>query len=1473
MFSCNRCAKINIKLLVILILVVVAIGTSLFAAREVRRSILSKASLEEGDTAYKEKDWPAVCENYRAYLARNPDDVDILKKYSEACLNIRPIQAETITGAISAYRRVIQLEPTDDIAYEKLAMLYTGIGNFGELAYIAETKLTYDPNDRKAPLWLADALVRQHKIEEAQQTLEGFINELEILPEKQPEYIRACILMSDALIAGSSYDSKTKALEWLNKAITYDPESVEAHVYRARFYRTTPDIPGITTQERMVLAHKDLEVADKLEIKNPRLYLFLGAEWMHLGQLDRVAAQLQAAESFTPEQLDEHFFDINDWITKRFLLKAELTMRRGEVIEGVSLTDEVLTNLTEKGHRAQALPFAIELYIAGGKVSDARTCLDEYVDIVYTQDLPEVTKMRIAYLKALVANAEQRPYVVIDVLQPVLVNESARPEMWRLLAQAYSLTNQPRRAIGALERYLIYYPKDQGMTLLLAREYSKLTNWKKVYETALIAESLNPDNLVTKLLRIESSIYLAAAQGQKMDTESLQKISTELIQLRNLHPDQVGIRILQAVIAFALEQPEKAEKELKLAIEECKEPYRAEMLLANHYNRTERTDEAINVCQAACQNHPETAEPWIFLSNIHAAQADYDSARSYLKQGSDAIDNQQGKRSISIALAMLELSHGDRPTGINILNELAAQDENDIRVRSLLIGTREIQQDQVRVEKLLGELRAAEGERGLWWRLYQARLWLSSNDWRSKQQDITELLKYCIDSDPKWSAPVLLLVGMYERLEDLRRAEDTCRQALVQNPEAADITSKLLAILEQQGRFADAERILQQTETNPQLASAWNIRMALQAGDLSRAIDELKIRIVNDDRDVASRIQLARLIYQQTSDIEQAFRYLDEAEAITPASASLIVAKTSILKAEDRTQEALAILDDYVKKNNDFNAYWTRASYLSSIEGQFECAEQDFKKLTTFKERGSISYELLSNFYIFHGKLDEAIAAIDKGINEYPADIRLKRVMLRTLLLRGYAQDQQKAAEILANLEEQFPQDPELMKLRAQFMLKEPTAQSIQAAKEKLENVIKLEPTAVDAHLALIDIAMQERQYESGRDLAIRALGYNSDNPILLSARGRAELALENNQMAAELANLVLQEDPNNIDALNLLVNAATNSMDNSLLEKARAVIKSSIDKNSKDENLIILLTKLLVAMGTPQNAIPQLEAYCQSQEGGSSIAAHVTLADLYRMINDVVNAQRILERAETIDEKNQLVIHARLLLLASQNNFDELAGISSEYIAAENLNLNMLLTAASVLSSLDSVNLKKEGIKLFEHAVVLAPDLTGARLSLASACYQIGNADKAEKTYRELLEQFPNDIRVLNDLAWILQEHYHRYPEALELADKGLSFAPDNLHLLDTRGIILSNLPDRLNDAKSDFERLVELSNQDKRQQAKAYLQLGRICEKLEDLAQAKVYLEHALEIDREIDVFTPDERMEINNILQKSRLQAVNR
>jgi tetratricopeptide (TPR) repeat protein len=415
MLDRNRCAKINVKLLIILILVTVAIGISLVAARQVRRSIVSKMSLKAGTAAFESKDWPAACENFQEYLGRNPDDVEILKKYAKTRLSIQPLDAGNIVQAIAAYRRIVQLAPLDEATCDQLAALYIGIGNSEDLAYMARTRLERDPNDRKAPLWLAETLVRLNKPREARQILEAFIEKLGALSDKHDGYVRACVGMSDIEASDSSPEAKAKALEWLNKAVSYAPQSVEALAYRARCYRQMSELPGLNRNSQLALARKDLDAADGLGTNDPKVRYFLGEEWMAHGALDRAAAELQAVDKLRQETLEEHFFDINDWKVARSLFALELASRRQATREAATLADETLAMLKEERHRVRVLPAAIPIYIAVGKVSEARRCLDEYLDIVRPQQGTGESATRLARLKALVARAEGKPYVVITL--------------------------------------------------------------------------------------------------------------------------------------------------------------------------------------------------------------------------------------------------------------------------------------------------------------------------------------------------------------------------------------------------------------------------------------------------------------------------------------------------------------------------------------------------------------------------------------------------------------------------------------------------------------------------------------------------------------------------------------------------------------------------------------------------------------------------------------------------------------------------------------------------------------------------------------------------------------------------------------------------------------------------------------------------------------------------------------------------
>ncbi|NLF29430.1 MAG: hypothetical protein GX591_00930, partial [Planctomycetes bacterium] len=750
--------KVNVRLLLILVAVVVALGVAAVAARHVGRRILTERALSLGREALAREDWQEACKQLLDYLGRHPDDTEILLQYADACVMVRPLEWRNLQKAVGAYRLVIQLAPTESLPYERLAGLYAGLREYSELAYLAERRIQHAPDDLRARTWRAEALIGLRKFDEAGVVLDEIVAACEQDPTTRREYVQACYMKAGIAAETATDDGRRGAEAWLDRAVAYDPASAEALLYRAQFRRGNG---------RLDEARRDLEQADRLEIADIRLRLMLCDEWLAHDDLNRAAAQLDLASAVDAPTIRDCFLDVNDWLAARFVRTARLALAQGPQSPYAEDALAIMNGFQDRRHRLMALPYGIRLLLTAGQAAEAETHLTEFLGLLSTGEQSPASTADVAYLKAQVARAQERPYRVIEVLEPILVADSDRADLWKLIAEAYSRTDQTSRAVRGLLQYLRLRPRDPDMTLQLAKEYLKLRDWNRAFETARLAEPLDPTDIVLKLLRIEATIYLAVEQQEEIDHGRLDALAAELADLRAKHPDRVDVRILQSIIAVYRGDDDLAERELKLAIAECDETLRAEMQLARHYYRMKRMAEAIDVCRTACQRHSAIAEPWLSLAGLHVVEEDIDQARACLQEGLSHTENYWERREMTLRLAGLELLHGQRDAGVTLLRDLVADDPHEIRGRSMLLSLREVQTDAAWAAELIEGIRQAEGGTGLLWRMHQASLWLSQPDWRSRQQEIHDALDYCINHDPDWSIPVLLLAEMYHKLGQL----------------------------------------------------------------------------------------------------------------------------------------------------------------------------------------------------------------------------------------------------------------------------------------------------------------------------------------------------------------------------------------------------------------------------------------------------------------------------------------------------------------------------------------------------------------------------------------------------------------------------------------------------------------------------------------------------------------------------------
>jgi len=1479
-----RLGRINVKVIIILVSVVIVLGIGAFVARHVRRKILAERDFAAGNAAYDRQDWKEAARHFQEYLGRRPEDLDILRKYAESLLSTEPLEQRGIGRAISSYRQLLRHAPDDAEACEELAKLYIYLRNLGELGYIAQRRLEQDADDPKATIWQARALLvdetDEEKVDEARKMLVSLRTRLlNDDPGQHPECIEACRLLSQIELVGQarSPEAHAKAMRWLDRAVEYDPKSAETLIYRSILRRSGPAPADETLRQAIIKSSRgDLQQAQAIKTDDPRIALSLSREWMRHGQLDRAQKCLQSVRDVDPAVIKKYFIRASDWTIARFMQAGELAIRRNKPAEAQSEAEKVLQAITDHPRRIVILPTIVRLCLTSQRNDEARKHLDEFLEL---RNVLQVSsgQEETAFLQAMVALAEGKTEEVIAHLEPLAVRDSPPASVLDLLARTYERTGRQIPAIRTAQRYLKLWPNDSNMWLLLARQYTAARNFSEAAKAADKAKTANKpttapaksptkkNNITAELARIEANIRLAAEESTP-NKASLDKLAGELAKLQQSNSKNPRVRSLGALVELALGRPDAAEQRLRQAIKDSVKSVAMELMLVRVLAAQGKTKDALDAAIATCVRHASSGQAWLTQAGLHESSGNHSEMRATLQRGLNAVKTAD-KQGLARGLAFFELVRGDRKAGLRSLRDLAQQDPHDVNSRSLLLNLPEVRKDTKLAEQLLEEIRKVQGEGSRTWRQHRASLWLAGDRWRSGQDKVIKALEKWMLQDPESSFPALTLARLNLRLGKARQAEEVCRKALSLNPSATETAQFLIALLGRQKRHADAAKVLEALEAPSRQVASLRLRAAMASGELEAPIRELTLRASGNPSDVSARILLASMVYQQDRDAKRALAYLDEAAEIKSDSttiARIARLQAAILKNEGKAQQARELLDSLVKKakkTDSFGAYQLRAAFLRDI-GELEAAEKDYIHLTTLKPRGE-GYRILASFYHGTNRIDDAIRTLNESLKDDSKNAGTQFRLLHLLIQRKGQGDLGRAETLLASLEKTSRKSPELLFARALLTIAQRDADSLKKARGILEKLVELEPAHVRGYLALIRIAMARQNPAEVRTIAIRGLEASPNHTQLLLSRARAEMILKNSDAAADLVRKAIRTSPANTDAIGMFAAIAIESKKPEAMSEALALARRAAAARTADYRLPLTAAAILRAMKKPADAVSELDRYAKTPAGKTSIPILLALAEISRTAGQTDDWNRWILKAETAAPKHPAVLIETLRGLAAQNKHDQLISRMAAYRQGKQVNSSVLQTGAEILLSSESPACRTEAIKLYERALDVTPESIPVRLNLALAASRTGDLDRAEAVYREILKTQPRSALALNGLAWLLATNRKNYKSALPLIDKAAELAPNNSHVHDTRGVILSNL-DRLADARKDFEKCVELTAPDSARRAKALLQLGRTCSKLKDHTATRKHLKNALAIDAKNKVLTDQQRREIADILK---------
>jgi tetratricopeptide (TPR) repeat protein len=1475
--------------------------------------------------------------------------------YVVACMllaevDLREPSAQNKASAMEWLDRAIRHDPNSAEAYlNRARFLRSAIASGEDLAAIAQRRLEKAPDDLTGAIWSAKALIADGKLDVADGKLKPLVDELAKRSDKAAEYVDVCLLL-----ATTAKDGGSAAKAWLDKALTKDPDCAEAKAQAFRLARGMAVARRDAAAALLPDARRDVERAERLNPSDPVVWLVLSGEWLALGDPDRSAKALQqaaaAAGKCDPAVMREHFVDMRDWELARFGQAATLTLARLEAGgpkdhgaragEGVALAEEALGKFTEIRHRVGVLPYAIRFHAESargetgfapstGPASKPAKAGQAHLAAAdkYLKELLEATKggspspardAQTAYLKAIVAKAKGEAYGVIAALEPSATRGLLNMRSRLMLSEAFIQAGQARRAAAVLAGAQAAGTASYGELRAQAFVRMMTGDWAGAREAAKMAEFLNPEDLEIRLAWIESSMRLADEQQPADRAQVVASLTKELAELRAGHPKDARVRLLQSMLVL-LQDPKdeagNARKELRSAIAECEDKLVATVRLAQLVSSLKPSADDLAFCRKACDENPGEADLWRALEAALGAAGKPDEARKAVADGAARVTDPEGRRGLLVLQALREIQGGQREPGLGRLRELARSNPQDIRTRLLLLGLPEVRSNQAESQKLVDELRAAQGPEGLNWRLAQVRLWFPEK-FTTKRAEIIDLLNRCLAGDPGWAEPALILSAIHERLGDRSAAEAVCRRAFAANPRSEALVDRLMAILSRDGRAGEAGEVLKGFVGDPRGRTLRQFGLAVARGDLDLATAEHDALIASSSGadDPSSLIRLARLVYLKKKDVPAALDHLRRAqEAIqkTGRGKAGLIALADVrswIQIEERQySQAIAGLDELVKADGGFDAQRLRAACLNAIgerheqearrlqaagkAGDAEAAhreslrclaetEKAYQGLAALPEAGSAGLLLLTRYCESKGKVEDAIRSLEgapeKIRQEQGVQLRLAELLLR----RGQDGDRDRSLTILQDLDRRFPDGADTLYLKGSALVGKPWQASTREAEKVLKRLLDLWPAEVRAHRLLVGLALDRGGYAEARDLAIRAQKIAAKDPGLILAQAQAERALGNASAVPVLARSVLAGQALGTADLLALTQVVAGVDDRSLAESVLAKTSDALRDHGEAEAIRLARTGLLVSLGRAAEAQTELEAFTSTEAGRQSAGAYVNLSRLCRADKKLDAADTFAAKAAAVAPRRNDVMIESLLVLEAQGKYAEIAPRMAAYSRAGKPAPEVLLVAGRILQEHGKEHWPAAE-SLYAQAATVAPEYPLPQIRLGQLAHAAGDLDRAEKHYRKVMALAPNSAQALNDLAWALQERGkgRDMEEALELATHATKADPRNPHIRDTRSAILEkrvaqatddqSKVARLREARDELRECVKLSVDEPQWRAKRLKRLADVCRTLGDLGdakeanlkEAKEMLQEALRIDQAKAVFTPKERTEMQS------------
>jgi len=436
-----------------------------------------------------------------------------------------------------------------------------------------------------------------------------------------------------------------------------------------------------------------------------------------------------------------------------------------------------------------------------------------------------------------------------------------------------------------------------------------------------------------------------------------------------------------------------------------------------------------------------------------------------------------------------------------------------------------------------------------------------------------------------------------------------------------------------------------------------------------------------------------------------------------------------------------------------------------------------------------------------------------KAVSLDETDVFLQRRTITLMLSSGIEEAVRSGQKLLAKALTDNPEDMGLLMIKARLLFSRGTSPSRNESTSILLEITKRNPSNVEAWNLLGQIALGRKQHDKAIVYAQKGLLSRPGDRSLMLLKARAESG-RSPAFAIATLKALYDLDPTNIDSAIYLAEIYSQSKQT---RKAVKLLETQLEKIEDEQDLLrcrVALAKARYRNGQIEQAGQEFVLLMKSKS--------VSIVALAMYTNLLAESRQYDECFKQVSD------------WIDNNNEDSLAVIS---VVEKLLNLNA-----------GNAQVMKLAISTFEKIVKGKSDSLRALHAMALMYQMAGENTKAISLYERIHKINPNDLIVLNNLAWAYCQVKGDFLKALEMANSGLKRAPEYIDLIDTRGFIYSKLG-QYDKAIVDFQKCLELYPSTDPSKISARLHLAKAYEKAGQTESAIKELKELLLLKQKLD------------------------